>query len=477
MEKVIGIFVIDNVNILFAITGILITFLAIFFARSQMVSHYKKYCFLVVVYVLSFLVTIFTKDWLVFFLAWEMVTITTSLMLVWSDKGLAGQYFIIQFIGSSILLYVILLAINNGYNEIMPVEETWLQNLFVIGLGMKSSIIGLHFWLPPIYSQASVIFNAISSGWVIKLGFITLLKLINNSNHLLMFTGSAMIFYGGLKALQMKDYKVLLAYSSISQLGYIAIGIGCGTIYGYLGSIFYIIAHGLAKTGLFLGCGSIIKEYGAGCIYHFRQIWDRQKLISISILVCFASLLGFPFLAGFTGKHIIKYGLKNNMPLTVILYAGSLLTCLYIVRFLYWGIFKDLIERKKNINKKGSGPVHSKIGDISFIVIITLLVSIGLFSGSIIKYLQEINIPGGAIKGYIEVVIFLLFSIIILYKYNWIKRENINCLSLDLFYKRINKRLYKIGRYLYDIIYQDFQYQLLSVPLFMIILFLFHIFG
>ncbi|AZO96036.1 complex I subunit 5 family protein [Halocella sp. SP3-1] len=471
MAGIMSSFVFSSLNLIIAIAGVLLTVFTILFAWTDIEIKRREYLILNLTYVFSFLIVIFSQDWLVFFVAWEMVTITTSLMLIWRGKELATQYFIVQFLGSSFLLLIILVAISQGYTEIQAIGDTWLQNLFIFGLGMKSAIFGLHCWLPAIYSQASVIFNAVSSGWVVKLGFITMLKLITEGNNLLLVLGLLMAFYGGIKALMASNYKVLLAYSSISHLGYIAIGIGSGTIYGYLGSILHIIAHGLAKSGLFLGSANLIKGYGSSSIYEFKDMWSRYKMTSLGILISFASLMGFPVLAGFNSKYLIKYGFENRLFFSIILYAASLLTALYSVRFLYWGIFRDLISREKRDSKLSS----EQIGKSEYLVltmIIVLLISLGFYSRTIINMFEKIEFQYNFLKGFLEISAFTVASILILKGISWNKIPHGTGPTLDKLFNNINRILFKNGQFIYNLVYQDFQYQLLWIPIFLVILFL-----
>ncbi len=471
MKNFISGFYLNELNILLAIIGLLITLTTMAAVRSQLELRHKEYYLLNIVYIFSFLLVIFTKEWLVFFVAWEFVTITTSLMLVWKSRGLAGQYFIIQFAGSSMLLFAILMAMNNGYLEIMPISEGWLQNLFILGLGMKSAVFGLHFWLPSIYIQAPITFNAISSGWVVKLGFIMMLKLIPQGNQLLLILGFLMIFYGGIKALRAGDFKLLLTYSSISQLGYIAIGIASGTLYGYIGSVLHIIAHGLAKTNLFLSCGSLIKEYGSSCIYDFKNVWSMLKFNSLVILLNFASLMGIPLLAGFNSKYLIKYSFNNGFTFTIALYAASLLTALYSLRFLYLAIFKDLIGKTRIINNSSTHNLR-KVEYLALIVLSTLLLVVGFNAELIVNSVEDINLKYNFLKGILEATVYLLISIIIMWRLDWFKDRKEALPSLDPLFNKINKGLFQTGRSLYNIIYKDFQYQLLWLPVFILILFL-----
>ena len=230
----------SQLEILLTFTGIIITSLCMITIKTHIQRKQGSFYLLNIVFLISFVIMIFTSRWIVFIVVWEIISLSTALMLLWENKGLTNQYLIIQFLGSSILIFVILLAVQNGYTEIMPVREFWLQNLFVLGLGMKSAVFGFHFWLPAVHSQAPTPVSAILSGWVVKLGFIMYLKLIPAGNNLLLILGFLMIFYGGIKALIVSDIKVILAYSSISQLGFIALGIGTGTVYGFWGVYFIL---------------------------------------------------------------------------------------------------------------------------------------------------------------------------------------------------------------------------------------------
>lgn len=465
-------FRIDSLNHLFAATGLVVTFLSILSIRANIEQRRLEYFLTNIVYIISFLVVIYSRNWLVFFIGWEMVTVSTTLMLLWRSRGLAGQYFIVQFLGSSILLYVVLVAQKAGYSEIILIKEIWLQNLLILGLGMKSALFGFHFWLPPIHSQAPAPVSAILSGWVVKLGLITMLKLIPGGNSLLLILGVLMIFYGGIRALRSSNYKVLLANSSISQLGYIAIGIGSGTVYGHLGSILYIIAHGLAKTGLFVGSGYLIRETGSRSIYQFREIWKKQRLLSVSILAGFSSLIGIPLFIGYNAKYLVKYGLKGELFFTILLYAAGLLTWLYGLRFLYWGIFKDLLEKKRNMDSLKQNYSLDRADRLLLSIVVVLLLMGGLSSGVLTSLISEKVFEYHLIEGLMENIIYVFISVLLLKKAGWYKTKDNEVPSLDSLFNRINKGLYNLGRNLYNWIYQDFQYQLLWLPLFLLILFL-----
>ncbi len=500
-EFILNNFVINKLNILLASTGVLLTFLTALSAFNYIKIRKKYYYTLNFLYVISFMILILTKNWLIFLIAWELVTLTTALMLLWSNKKIVYQYFIIQFIGSSFLFYVILVAINRGYTEIGPINEVWLQNMFIIGLGMKSAIFGLHFWLAPIHSRAPSPVSAILSGWVVKLGFITCLKLIVTGNKFLLYLGILMAFYGGIKALLSTDYKVLLAYSSISQLGYIAIAIGSGTVYGFIGGIFHIIAHGLAKTGLFIGSGYWIKEYGTRSIYKFRDALTRQRVLTICTLVSFSSLMGLPLLAGYYSKYLIKHGLEGNIFVVILLHGTAIMTFLYALRFMKWSIFKDIFYDSDDSisSNKGNITANLKMNIIDKLSILTasiLLIILGLLPSILTAFISNRIFNYHLLTGILYILIYFSLAIIILVKLRWIKIEEKELPSLDEFFKKfygffkllsvnslridtkeffenyLYRILYNMSRWLYNNIFVSFQNQLLWIPVFLILIFI-----
>jgi NADH-quinone oxidoreductase subunit M len=345
-------FIFNNINFLFLSTGLLITIFTLL-SSWRKIDHYRLlFLSLAFFFVISFSLVITTKNWFIFMIGWELATLTTSLMLAWDNKNIAWEYFVIQFIGGSFLILTVLTAYTNGYQYIGAVNELWLQIMFIIALGVKSAIIGLHSWLPYIYKKSSAGFCALSSGLVAKLGYITLLRIITEGNRFLLYLGIIMIYYGGIKALEEKNYKLVLAYSSISQFGFITLAIGSGNIYGYYGAVLHIIAHAFAKSTLFNGAGNWIKEFDSTSIFDFKRCELKQKINAFSTILSFLSLMAFPFLLGYNSKHLIKYSLSSIPMFEFLLHLGSVLTVAYSLKILWIIIFKDLKESEFNLKTK-----------------------------------------------------------------------------------------------------------------------------
>ena len=417
-------FVFSNFNIILTATGIFITLVALMSSRDYTYAHKELFYLCNIIYIISFIMIIMTNNWIIFIIGWELVTITTFLMLLWGSNKIARVYLIIQFIGSNFLLYVVLMIINAGYTTIGPINDLNLQILLILGVGVKSAIIGLHFWLPIVHSRAPSPVSAILSGWVVKLGFIVLLKTIVSGNEFLFYAGIIMVIYGGIQALLSTDYKVMLAFSTISQLGFIAIGIGSGNIYAYWGSFLHIIIHGLAKTSLFLSSGYWIKITKSRTIYDFKNVWYKDKKNSILTIIGLSVLAGVPLLAGYNSKYLIKYAAGDEIFLKYIFHILSIITYLYVFRFLRWAFFNnDKNNKSTDISITRNNFVISIFTPLLIVIIITFTAKslIGLAT-------IDFHILDGILKNSIYIVI----SLLILATFNWVHVKEKPVPSLNL---------------------------------------------
>lgn len=402
-------FIFNNLNFLFLITGFLVTFFTLFSEWRKIEKYRYLFLSLFIFFFISFSLVITTKNWFIFMIGWELVTLITSLLLSWDNKNIAWEYFVIQFIGGSFLILTVLTAYTNGYHYITAVDEFWLQLMFIISLGVKSAIIGLHSWLPYIYKHSSTGFCAISSGLAAKLGYMTLLRIITDGNRLLLYLGMIMIYYGGIKALEEKNYKLILAYSSISQFGFITLAIGSGNIYGYYGAVLHIIAHAFAKSTLFNGAGSWIKEFNSTSIFDFKHCELKQKINTLSTILSFFSLMAFPFFIGYNSKYLIKYSLSSIQMFEFLLHLGSILTVAYTMKILWVIIIEDFKESSFNFKIKiKSNYQPSLMENLSLLIPSLSLILFSLTANSYLEQQFDFNYLAGFFSTFIYLIIAYL---------------------------------------------------------------------
>ncbi len=196
----------------------------------------------------------------------------------------------------------------------------FVLGLLVITFAIKAALVPFHSWLPDAHPAAPTPVSAILSGVYIKvLGVYALSRIVFNvfglhrANapvffNLLLILGLVSIVVGAFLALSQKDYKRLLAYSSISQVGYIIVGFGIGNYWGVLGALFHILAHALNKSLLFLTSGSVDRALRTRDLDKMGGLEKKMPVTAWSFIVGSTSLAGLPPLVGFFSKLLIVLG-------------------------------------------------------------------------------------------------------------------------------------------------------------------------
>ncbi len=203
--------------------------------------------------------------------------------------------------------------------------------MLIAGFGFKAALAPLHTWLPDAHSAAPSGISAMLSGIVIQAGLFTLMKA------LLVFAGSG-VSYGALLivmalitmtvgnimayvqfAYQKADIKRILAYSSVAQMGYIALGIGLGLEYGvrsgFEGGMFHIMTHAFMKGLAFLCAGAIIHQLGTRDVKCMRGIGHSMKISAFCLAIALLSLAGAPPMSGFWSEWLIFRGAMDASPI------------------------------------------------------------------------------------------------------------------------------------------------------------------
>lgn len=235
--------------------------------------------------------------------------------------------------------------------------------LFVVGFGVKAAVVPLHTWLPDAHAQAPSGVSAALSGVVIAAGLVTLLRavapltgsgrLASDTGLLFMALGALNMLYGNLLALRQASVKRLLAFSSLSHIGYMLFGVGitlyAGQAGGAQGGFFHLLTHGLMKALAFLAVGALLYALSAPRAHTPLQVSDlagaarRFPLAALALSLALLGLAGLPPLAGFASKwQIFAAGFATHSVtvalLVVFAAANSVLSLAYyapLINVLY----------------------------------------------------------------------------------------------------------------------------------------------
>ncbi|MGA2071737.1 MAG: proton-conducting transporter membrane subunit [Sedimentisphaerales bacterium] len=237
--------------------------------------------------------------------------------------------------------------------------------IFICGLLIKGGVVPFHGWLPAAYSAAPAAASVLLAGIATKTsGIYALIRLTtsvfaNNEsvNHILLLAGAISILVGAFAAIGQSDFKRMLAYSSISQVGYIILALGCGTNLAIIGAVFHLFNHSIFKSLLFVNSAAVETQSGTTDMNKLGGLGSKMPVTNATSLIAFLSTAGVPPLAGFWSKLIIVIALWQNGLHTyaTIAVLASVLTLAYLLLMQRRVFFGKLAEGLGNVKEAGLG--------------------------------------------------------------------------------------------------------------------------
>ena len=236
------------------------------------------------------------------------------------------------------------------------------MGLFAAGLFIKGGMVPFHGWLPDAYSSAPTAVSVLLGGIVTKAaGVFTLIKItlyvfgMEEVSSVLLTIGMISIAVGAFAALGQKDFKRMLAYSSISQIGYIVIGLGSANVIGIAGAIFHLFNHSVFKTLLFVNAAAVEKQSGTVDMDKLGGLSNKMPVTGFTSVLAFLSTAGVPPLSGFWSKVLIVLGVwqagSPKVAIAAILF--SLMTLAYFLsmqRRVFFGKLAAGLEEIREAN-------------------------------------------------------------------------------------------------------------------------------
>jgi multicomponent Na+:H+ antiporter subunit D len=283
--------------------------------------------------------------------------------------------------------------------------------LFLMGFGLKAALVPFHAWLPDAHPSAPASISAMLSGVLIKtLGVYAMIRIFFNIigmtgaySSILMFLGAISMLVAVILAVSQWDLKRLLAYHSISQIGYVVLGIGLGTPLGILGGLFHLFNHSIFKSLLFLNSGAIDYAVGTRNLEEMSGLGKKMPVTAGTNLIASMSIAGIPPFNGFFSKLIIILACLEKGCLGYALAAviGSILTLASFMKVQKYAFLGDLKEKYKNIKEASAAMKFAMIGLALICVLGGLLLLPGLkfFLSSAVNVLLEGTGYAGIILG------------------------------------------------------------------------------
>jgi proton-translocating NADH-quinone oxidoreductase chain N len=270
--------------------------------------------------------------------------------------------------------------------------------LFVIGFGVKVALVPMHTWLPDAHSQAPSGISAMLSGVVIEIGLIAMLRALavltgftSSWGLIFMIFGAVNILYGNLLALRQTVVKRLLAYSSLSHIGYVLLGLGIalysGVALGAQGAFFHLFNHMLMKGLAFLSVGALMygmllqnNSHASLKIADLAGAAQKYPLVALTLSIAVLALGGMPPLSGFMSKwQIFVAGFQTQNPWIIGLMIFMALNS--VLSLAYYAPIVNMLYRKNASAKVLAGKPLTWNITVPLIVMTCLVILLGFFPG------------------------------------------------------------------------------------------------
>ncbi len=255
--------------------------------------------------------------------------------------------------------------------------------LFVAGFGLKAALVPFHSWLPDAHPSAPAPISAMLSGVVIKtIGVYALVRILFNVfaiteqvGAVLIWLGIISMVVGVLLAIGQWDFKRLLAYHSISQIGYVVFGIGLGTPLGIAGGLFHLFNHALFKSLLFLDAGSVEQATGTRKLEKMGGLSDNLPVTSWTSLIASMSIAGVPPLCGFWSKLIIIIAAfqAGHVVGAIAAIGTGIVTLASFLKVMRYAFFKKTEQADDSVQEV------SQFMTVAMLVFALLCIAVGIF--------------------------------------------------------------------------------------------------
>ena len=379
---------------------------------SRMYSYYT----LVFLLIFSMIGMIFTNDMFNLYVFMEILSITSVAIIAIKKKKdtlmASMKYLMMGAIGSVTVLMGIALiymvtgqlnmtAINLEINQVWalyPRNILLAMGFMITGFSIKAAIFPLHNWLPDAHSTAPTPSSALLSGLVVKAYIFAIAKImyrvvgqnisveIGITNYLIIFAVLSMMM-GSVFALAQRDIKRRLAYSSVSQIGYIFLGLALASELGFSAAMFHVISHAFMKSALFLSAGSIIYLAGKRDVKDLDGIGYEMPITMTVFGIGVLGMIGIPGTSGFMSKWYLGLAVLDagHPELLIVILLSSFLNALYYLPIIVSAFLRERPGKPLEMHRDGI-PMTMKV---SMVLVASGSLLIGLFPHLVMDIIQK----------------------------------------------------------------------------------------
>jgi len=365
--------------------------------------------------------TVLATNLVEFYAFFELMLVPALFLIAFFGYGNRKRTSFIFFFWSAIGALILLLGLlaigffTGGFDydiikaNAFKIPLNWISLIIfsiLIGFGIKLGLLFLHIWLPDTYTLSPTPISVLISSAMTGIGAYGIIRVwldllsihyAGYGIYLELWAVATMVF-GGAMALMQNDMKKVLAYSSISSMGYILFGIGSESVLGVSGAILLFVTHGLGKALLFMSSGSLIMQAGTSNMNNLGGLSGKMPYTAVLTMIGALTIMGVPITSGFMAEWVLFNGslqgaIVNHWDsVKVIAFAIAMLTTALTSAYILWlykRVFFGIVpETLKNV-KDASGYVIITMG---ILAAFTLILGIypDLFYKSIINYVENL---------------------------------------------------------------------------------------
>jgi len=397
---------VDGISLFIVIMATLMTLIGMI---SMSITENIKNMIVTLLFLEMTMVGVFVAlDAIIFYLFWEL-SLVPMLYIIGAWGGnlrvyAAIKFFLYTFTGSLVMLVGMLFvayiyhnitgiwsfAITDWYSLVLPLNyQLWLFAAFFLGFAIKVPMFPFHTWLPYAHGQAPTIGSVILAAVLLKMGtygFVRFSLPMFPDASVMMITpivvlSIIMIIYTAMVAYAQKDMKQVIAYSSVSHMGIIMVGIFAMNAEGISGSVFQMLSHGIVSGALFMLVGMIYDRRHTKLMSDFGGLAQVMPKFAVIFGVMLMASVGLPLTIGFVGEFLVLIGFYNVSPFMTVLAGTSIIVGAIYMLTLYKKSFFGPVIHEAN---KGLKDLN-KMELVSLLPLVAIVVWLGVYPKPVLE--------------------------------------------------------------------------------------------